>query len=1014
MKKFVGLVLFIALFSVLMSQSVSVTYTQGDIPSDMLAGGSEPGATDWSMLPGVLEVNIPAGMIVTGVDVQYTMTSANYAYINEQRSRIRCISDGGESEPLYIEGIGGHSGSYVYQRNGLSIANNVTTETIIFELHAFRTYGGSGISLNHVKVDNNSWTVTVHYANPGGEPQLLVNPDSKNYGELLVNMSLGQIFTLTNFGGGVLNIENVIITGEDAQFFNLNADNLNTTLNTSESTTLGVVYQPTEIGQHIANLSITDDTGRLVHNIPLQGNCIDPTITEFPHFQNFDNVSAGELPLGWTKIISPQGTGLQAQVAHSNLAPSAPHILKMYCVTGLNETIIVNTPPVNEINTKRLRFKAKGMSPYDIIIGTTNDIYDADAFIPLETVTAYSGYQDYIINLNNATHNIISIKHGASGYYQEIHIDDLIIEFLPQNAVYYSNTSEINLGNLYVNTVATFSYEVSNNGLSDLNLVYVIPENISMESNEIIIPGGQSQIITFTFDAQDVGVYNESILITTNDTDNQEVSISLTANILPALPEGLVEIGNGNTTLTNLPINPFYGYNYSQTIYLQEEINYSDSQITKIYYYWNGVQDGDNYKDWNVYIGHTNLSNFENNVSWIDVSTLNLVFSGEVEITAEEGWIEIILDQPFIYNNNDNIVIAVNEITPGFGSNSAKFLGTGKSTSRALRLERDNAVFDPDNLGVGILVNGIANIRLFLEQADEEPVIEITPDSLDFGTVIIGSQYTEIISISNQGTSIFEISNIDITGNEYFILTNLPDFPVLLNVVDTLHIEVSYSPLSQGTHQAHISIVNSLNEDTYTVDITGNAEEQCFAPPSNLIATIEENNVFLTWEQPYRVSELQGYNVYRNEILLNSTPVEDTDYSDFGLENGSYIYYVKAVYTDGISDSVTVNVEIDYVSVDDSVLIPQVIALTGNYPNPFNPSTTIKLSLPDDENVRIEIFNSKGQKIKTLVNDRLKAGFHNIFWDGKDENNKVVCSGVYFYRMQTKNYSNTKRMLLIK
>ena len=88
--------------------------------------------------------------------------------------------------------------------------------------------------------------------------------------------------------------------------------------------------------------------------------------------------------------------------------------------------------------------------------------------------------------------------------------------------------------------------------------------------------------------------------------------------------------------------------------------------------------------------------------------------------------------------------------------------------------------------------------------------------------------------------------------------------------------------------------------------------------------------------------------------------------------------------------------------------------LNGNYPNPFNPTTTISFILPNDTQVELLVYNIKGQKIKTLVNHQLKTGQHNIIWDGKDENGKQVATGIYFNQLKTPATIITKKMLMIK
>ncbi len=87
----------------------------------------------------------------------------------------------------------------------------------------------------------------------------------------------------------------------------------------------------------------------------------------------------------------------------------------------------------------------------------------------------------------------------------------------------------------------------------------------------------------------------------------------------------------------------------------------------------------------------------------------------------------------------------------------------------------------------------------------------------------------------------------------------------------------------------------------------------------------------------------------------------------------------------------------------------------SNFPNPFNPTTTLSFSIIEDSNIELSIYNIKGQKVKQLVNDQLSAGEHSIVWDGKDDNNQPVSSGIYFYKLKVNNKNITiKKCLLLK
>ena len=103
------------------------------------------------------------------------------------------------------------------------------------------------------------------------------------------------------------------------------------------------------------------------------------------------------------------------------------------------------------------------------------------------------------------------------------------------------------------------------------------------------------------------------------------------------------------------------------------------------------------------------------------------------------------------------------------------------------------------------------------------------------------------------------------------------------------------------------------------------------------------------------------------------------------------------------------------VGVEDNVIVqtPEIF-LYQNYPNPFNPTTTIKYQLPENSKVELTVYNLKGQKVKQLVSEQLSAGRHSVVWNGKDNNNKSVSSGIYFYKLKTANFEKTRKMILLK
>ncbi|MFA6469388.1 MAG: right-handed parallel beta-helix repeat-containing protein [Bacteroidota bacterium] len=139
--------------------------------------------------------------------------------------------------------------------------------------------------------------------------------------------------------------------------------------------------------------------------------------------------------------------------------------------------------------------------------------------------------------------------------------------------------------------------------------------------------------------------------------------------------------------------------------------------------------------------------------------------------------------------------------------------------------------------------------------------------------------------------------------------------------------------------------------------------------------------------------------------------------SDEGKAKESILFTVTKFVlneTDFTKDGGTITLD-----VKDIMQIPAVFALEQNYPNPFNPETTIRYQLPKESSVNIVIYNILGQKVRTLINEHLSAGFYTLQWNGTDEYGSGVSSGMYIYRIEAvssgrQQYVSSKKMMFVK
>jgi hypothetical protein len=162
----------------------------------------------------------------------------------------------------------------------------------------------------------------------------------------------------------------------------------------------------------------------------------------------------------------------------------------------------------------------------------------------------------------------------------------------------------------------------------------------------------------------------------------------------------------------------------------------------------------------------------------------------------------------------------------------------------------------------------------------------------------------------------------------------------------------------------------------------------------------------------------QGFQYITGATYVEA-PTNWTEYIyDLSSYDGQSVYItIRCVSDDAFVfylDNVSVHSVGGSVSNDDISAPVMMTELKGNYPNPFNPETTIRYSVREASPVNIEIYNLKGQLVKTLVSESKAAGEHSVIWKGTDNNNRPVSSGVYFYKMNAGKYSSTKKMIMMK
>jgi fibronectin type 3 domain-containing protein len=239
------------------------------------------------------------------------------------------------------------------------------------------------------------------------------------------------------------------------------------------------------------------------------------------------------------------------------------------------------------------------------------------------------------------------------------------------------------------------------------------------------------------------------------------------------------------------------------------------------------------------------------------------------------------------------------------------------------------------------------------------------------------------------------------------------------------------------SYEYYVTAVYDDGESEASNIVEATPEQLILNPPQSLIYTVLSNgDVLLDWEPPEGLEppdlillrqhsnsqemaqiayqrDLSGYNIYRDTAQINLDPLVSTEYLDEGLLPGTYTYYVTAVYDEGESEPSN-SVEVTTTSTESLTNPSLQIELLGNYPNPFNPETRITFSLDRKARVQIHIYNLKGQLVRTLLDRRLDTGYYSVIWNGLDDRNTPVVSGLYFTVLETENSRQAKKIMLLK
>ena len=288
-----------------------------------------------------------------------------------------------------------------------------------------------------------------------------------------------------------------------------------------------------------------------------------------------------------------------------------------------------------------------------------------------------------------------------------------------------------------------------------------------------------------------------------------------------------LEIGDG-THEEGLPIDPYYSYSYSQTIFLQEEIDVEGERIYKLGFYYNGG------RHWNdlvrIYMAHTT----QETLTGFITEGLTLVYEGTYNVVNQEGWAEISLQVPFEYNNEDNLLIAMTEDQPGFRLHSEFYSSAVESNMSVLAVKDMGPPYNPANPPQEYQIkNYRPNIRMWFEDIPDGPALSIQPPQLYYFYIHENDVKTINVNVTNTGTGDLVITGLDNSGLPFH--TN---YSGTIQAGETGLVDIRFEPTQPGMYNGHISLeTNSVNNPVFIY-------AEGFAVSEYAIIETFENTVF--------------------------------------------------------------------------------------------------------------------------------------------------------------------------
>ncbi len=733
----------------------------------------------------------------------------------------------------------------------------------------------------------------------------------------------------------------------------------------------------------------------------------DPTITSYPYTVDFEG---GSIPTWWTQDTNDDmdWTLQTGSTSSSNTGPTADHTSGSgsYIYTeasgNLNMTANIETRPF-DLTNNGYPVLAFWYHMYGQSMGTLNiDVYShtnntwTDGFF---TISGDQGDQwtEQQVDLTTFVGQTVHIRfRGVTGdnYYSDMAIDDVsMLNLIPPDddlaalAIVGNATPRVGI-------TSTYTVTVRNIGFNDQSTYDV---KIMENGNELASVAGQAitqgQNIDFNIDWTPTtegitDIYGKVVLAGDESTPNDETD-PLHVDVQPS------QTGIAGT-ITDTQGNPLENVQIlvdelSSVVYTDNTGHYEYLAMPPATY--TIIASLLNYSTQTV----SNVQVIQDQTTIVDIQLGQGAMIG--------GYVRDTFDNPI-----ENVEMTLSDSSVVYTDDTGHYLFLNLPTATfSLTAEKD-----------GYEANTIDNINAVDGQTAD----------VDFSILEFGRMHIDVTSNTGNNAGAVAVMTDTSDNTEY-------------NVTSDQNGNIDFGGMYPGTYNL---VVTKADHDPYTQDgiliIPGDNTSLTVSLIEVLIAPTNiqwhPNGAYLTWSHGGRLYDTRAGN---NDVLVDGESYTDKDaendyneraFLNFrvqvdilnqtttdtfmtlnGFAEGEQLTAViTAVYESGTAAAP--DYVFDYITANDPEDVNLVTELKGNYPNPFNPTTHINFSLKKAGKVELVIYNINGQKVRTLVDGEMAADNHSVKWNGRDDRGNSVSSGTYFYRLQTSETSQTRKMLMLK